>query len=51
MKDVQFLAEMKQAKLGVDPVEGAEIERIVAGMSKLDPGLSAKLREILGIKK
>jgi len=51
MKDVQFLAELKQAKLGVDPVEGAEIERIVAGMSKLDPGLSAKLREILGIKK
>jgi tripartite-type tricarboxylate transporter receptor subunit TctC len=51
MKDVQFLAEMKQAKLGVDPVDGAEIERIVGGMSKLDPALSAKLREILGIKK
>jgi tripartite-type tricarboxylate transporter receptor subunit TctC len=51
MKDSQFLAEMKKAKLGVDPLEGAEIERIVAGMSKLDPGLAAKLREILGIKK
>jgi tripartite-type tricarboxylate transporter receptor subunit TctC len=51
MKDVQFLAEMKQAKLGVDPVDGAEIQRIVGGMSKLDPALAAKLREILGIKK
>ena len=51
MKDSQFLAEMKKAKLGVDPVEGAEIERIVASMSKLDPGLAAKLRDILGINK
>jgi tripartite-type tricarboxylate transporter receptor subunit TctC len=51
MKDSEFLAEIKQAKLGLDPVEPAEIERIVAGMSKLDPGLAAKLREILGIKK
>jgi tripartite-type tricarboxylate transporter receptor subunit TctC len=51
MKDSQFLAEMKQAKLGLDPVEGAEIERIVAGLSKLDSGLAAKLRDILGIKK
>lgn len=51
MKDPQFVAEMKQAKLGLDPVEGAEIERIVGGMSKLDPGIAAKLRDILGIKK
>ncbi len=51
MKDSEFLAEIKQAKLGLDPVEPAEIERIVAGMSKLDPRLAAKLREILGIKK
>lgn len=51
MKDVQFLAEMKQARLGVDPVDGAEIERIIGGMSKLDPAVSAKLRDILGVKK
>jgi len=37
--------------LGVDPVDGAEIERIVGGMSKLDSALSTKLGEILGIKK
>lgn len=51
MSDPQFVAEMKQAKLGLDPVQGAEIEKIVAGMAKLDPGLATKLREILGIKK
>ena len=51
MKDSEFLAEIKQAKLGLDPVEPGEIERIVAGMSKLDPRVTAKLREILGIKK
>ena len=51
MKDAQFLAEMKQAKLGLDPVDVAEIERIVAGLSKLDPSMAARLRDILGIKK
>jgi tripartite-type tricarboxylate transporter receptor subunit TctC len=51
MKDAQFLAEMKQAKLGLDPVDVAEIERIVASLSKLEPTLAARLRDILGIKK
>jgi tripartite-type tricarboxylate transporter receptor subunit TctC len=51
MKDAQFLAEMKQAKLGLDPVDVAEIERIVASLSKLKPTLAARLRDILGIKK
>jgi tripartite-type tricarboxylate transporter receptor subunit TctC len=51
MEDAQFLAEMKQAKLGIDPVDGGEIEKIVGGMSKMESGLAAKLREILGIKK
>jgi tripartite-type tricarboxylate transporter receptor subunit TctC len=51
MQDSQFTAEMKQAKLGLDPVEPEEIVRIVGGMSKLDSNLAAKLRDILGIKK
>jgi tripartite-type tricarboxylate transporter receptor subunit TctC len=51
MKDPQFLGEMKQAKLGVDPVAGTEIESVVARISKLDGGLAGKLRNILGIKK
>jgi tripartite-type tricarboxylate transporter receptor subunit TctC len=51
MEDAEFVAEMQKAKLGLDPVQGPEIEKIVAGMAKLDPALAAKLKEILGIKK
>jgi tripartite-type tricarboxylate transporter receptor subunit TctC len=51
MKDAQFLVEMKQAKLDVDPLDGGEIEKIVASLAKLDTNLAARLREILGIKK
>jgi len=51
MKDSQFLAEMKQAKLSVDPLSGQEIEKIVAGLFRLDSALVAKLRDILAIKK
>ena len=51
MKDAQFRAEMKQANLSIDPLDAAEIEKVIGSMAKLDPGLSAKLRDILGIKK
>lgn len=51
MKDPQFRTEMKQANLSVDPLDAAEIEKVIASMAKLDPGLAAKLRDILGIKK
>ena len=51
MKDPQFQSEMKQANLSIDPVEAREIEKVVAGMARLDPPLAAKLRDILGIKK
>jgi hypothetical protein len=42
---------MQQANLSVDPVDAAEIEKVVASMTRLDPALAAKLRDILGIKK
>ena len=51
MKDPQFRTEMQQANLSVDPVDAAEIEKVVASMTSLDPALAAKLRDILGIKK
>ena len=51
MKDPQFRGEMKQANLSVDPLDAAEIEKVIASMAKLDPGLAAKLRDRLGIKK
>ena len=51
LKDAQFLAEMKQARLSVEPLEASEIEKIVARLAKLDGNLAARLRDILGIKK
>jgi len=47
MKDPEFLAEAKKAKLGVDPVSGNEVQRIVGGLFQLSPGLVAKLRDLL----
>ena len=47
MKDPEFLAETNKANLAVDPLPGAEVERIVAGFFKLPPAQVAKLKEIL----
>lgn len=47
MKDAEFLAEAKKAKLDIDPMTGEELERTVSGFFKLSPAVVAKLREIL----
>ncbi len=47
MKDPDFLADTKKSRLDVDPLPGEEVERIVAALFKLGPGLQARLREIL----
>lgn len=47
MEDPTFLAEAKKAKLDPDPLSGEEVERIVAGLFKMDPALIAKLKEVL----
>jgi tripartite-type tricarboxylate transporter receptor subunit TctC len=47
LKDPQFIADADKANLGVDPVSGEAIEKIIAGFFKLDPGFLAKLKEIL----
>jgi tripartite-type tricarboxylate transporter receptor subunit TctC len=46
MKDPEFLAEMKKSRLEVDPVSGAEVEKIINEMFKLDAGLLMKLKDI-----
>jgi len=46
MKDPEFLAEMKKSRLEVDPVSGAEVEKIINEMFKLDAGLLKKLKDI-----
>lgn len=47
MKDSEFRAEMEKARLEVDPIPGAEVEKIINGFFKLPPGVVTKLMEIL----
>ena len=47
LKDPEFLAEMNKANLAVTPVGGDVIDGIVSGLFKLDPGMVAKLKNVL----
>jgi tripartite-type tricarboxylate transporter receptor subunit TctC len=47
MKDPDFLAEAKKANLDINPDDGAVLEQNVKEILKLEPGLIAKLKEIL----
>jgi tripartite-type tricarboxylate transporter receptor subunit TctC len=47
LKDKEFLAEAEKSKLDVDPIPGEQVEKIVAGLFKLEPGVLAKLKQIL----
>jgi len=47
MKDPEFLGEAKKANLDINPADGAELEQNVKEILKLEPGLTAKLKEIL----
>lgn len=47
MKDPEFLAEAKRAKLDIEPLSGEELERIVSRTFKLEPELVEKLKETL----
>ena len=47
MKDSEFLADAKKTNLDIEPITGQEMERIIARIFKLDPGLAAKLKNIL----
>ena len=47
LKDKEFLAEMEKAKLDLNPVTGDELEKVVNGIFKIDPGLTIKMKEIL----
>jgi tripartite-type tricarboxylate transporter receptor subunit TctC len=46
MKEEEFIAELKKARLDVDPVAGEELEKIINEAFKLDPALIGKLKEI-----
>jgi tripartite-type tricarboxylate transporter receptor subunit TctC len=47
MKDSEFLADAKKANLDIEPITGQEMERLVAGIFKLNPTMVAKLNSIL----
>jgi len=47
MKDAEFLADTKKAKLDLNPTDGAELEQNVKEVFDLEPALIAKLKEIL----
>lgn len=47
MKDPEFLADAKRARLDLDPQEGETIEREVKTLFKLEPKLVQQLKEIL----
>jgi tripartite-type tricarboxylate transporter receptor subunit TctC len=47
MKDPEFLADAKKAKLDINPLDGEDLERNVKDIFKLDPKLIPKAKEIL----
>ena len=47
MKDPEFLAEAAKAKLDINPLDGAELERNVREVFNLDKLLVPKAKEIL----
>ncbi len=47
LKDAAFVAEAAKSKLDIDPVSGEALEKIVAGIYKMNPAMLAKLKEVL----
>jgi hypothetical protein len=47
MRDPEFLADAKKAKLDLNPDDGTGLERNVGEIFDLQPSLVAKLKEIL----
>lgn len=47
LRDAEFAADAKKARLNIDYIPADEIERDIAGLFKLDPGLVAKLKDVL----
>jgi tripartite-type tricarboxylate transporter receptor subunit TctC len=46
MKDPEFLAEAEKIRLGVSPLTGAEVQKLVAQVSSLPPALLEKVRAV-----
>jgi tripartite-type tricarboxylate transporter receptor subunit TctC len=47
LKDRSFVAEVEKARLGLDPVTGEELGKMVGDLFTLDPALRGRLKDIL----
>ncbi|MBI4522609.1 MAG: hypothetical protein HY695_02220 [Deltaproteobacteria bacterium] len=47
LKDPEFLAEAKKARLDIEPVAGEEMEKLVAELFRIDPAMLARLKSVL----
>lgn len=47
LRDPEFLADARRSKLDIDLIGGEELEKLVGELFRLEPGLVAKLRELL----
>lgn len=50
LKDPEFVAEAKKAKLEIDPLTGEEVEKVVADMFNISPPIMEKLKTVLAVK-
>jgi len=50
MKDADFLAEVEKIRLGVNPITGEELQKLVAEVSDLSPALLDKVRTAYATK-
>jgi tripartite-type tricarboxylate transporter receptor subunit TctC len=47
LKDPEFIADAKKSRIDTDPLTGAEVEKIVANLFKMDSSLVKQLKDIL----
>jgi tripartite-type tricarboxylate transporter receptor subunit TctC len=47
LNDAEFRVEAAKGRLDIEPVDGAEVEKVVHGLFKLEPALLSKLKDIL----
>src|SRR5688572_30287189 len=50
LKDPQLKAEAEKAKLEIDPIDGAGIEKMVKGLYEIDPSILNRVKQILESK-
>jgi tripartite-type tricarboxylate transporter receptor subunit TctC len=50
MKDPEFLAEAEKTQLEVNPVDGAEVQKIVVDAYKVDPAIAKKTGDLLRVE-